>query len=179
MINSIEVVNGMMGADEMLYIKKVLFCTDFSSNAQFAFQFALSEASRFSKCTLHLLHVIPEVEAQFWKTYLYEIDGIDEKAKQDMQTKINEDYLSYIPEQISFHVEIRMGKDYQTILEYAKEIDSDLIVIGRQGQSNLRKVLFGNVTEKVTRHAECPVLVIPLVYQTKKRPDPSVQEKGD
>ncbi|MBN2326050.1 MAG: universal stress protein [Candidatus Omnitrophica bacterium] len=159
----------MTGADHLSCVcKRILFCTDFSSNAQFAFQFALSEASRFPNCTLHLLHVIPEVEAQFWKTYLYEIDGIDEKAKQDTQDKIAEDYLPHIPERISSHVEIRVGKDYQTILEYAREIDCDLIVIGRQGQSNLRKVLFGNVTEKVTRHAECPVLVVPLVYQTKQ-----------
>ena len=62
--------------------QKILFCTDFSENADYAFDFAVDAAVRRPGCTLYLLHVIPETDAQFWKTYLYEVENVDQKAKQ-------------------------------------------------------------------------------------------------
>jgi nucleotide-binding universal stress UspA family protein len=149
--------------------KRILFCTDFSDNAEFAFDFAIDIAERNTDCTLFLLHVIPEVEAQFWKSYIYETDDIDEKAKQDIDNKVAEVYLPRIPHTIHHEFTCRVGKDYMEILDFAQEENVDLIIIGRQGQSSFRKVLFGNVTEKITRHAECPVLVIPLCFQKKTK----------
>ena len=54
--------------------QRILFCTDFSRNADLAFSFALDLARRTPGTLLYLLHVIPEPEAQFWKTYLYEVE---------------------------------------------------------------------------------------------------------
>ncbi len=147
--------------------QRILFCTDFSSNADFAFEFAVDIAARSPDCILYLFHVIPEPEAQFWKTYIYEVENIDEKAKQDMDAKLSESYLSRIPSGIRYEVEFRIGKDYMQILDFAKEKNIDLIIIGRHGQSAFGKVLFGNVTEKITRHAECPVLMIPLSFEKR------------
>ena len=64
---------------------------------------------------------------------------------------------------------MRIGKDYLKILEFAEEKNIDLIIIGRQGRSSLGKVLFGNVTEIITRKANCAVLVIPLSFENKER----------
>ena len=61
----------------------------------------------------------------------------------------------------------RVGKDWQEILAFAKEKQIDLIVMGRHGRSALQKTLFGNVTEKITRKADCAVLVVPLSYQKR------------
>lgn len=147
--------------------KRILFCTDFSENADFAFDFAVDSATRRPGCVLYLLHVIPEPDAQFWKTYLYEVDDVDGKAKRDIDAQIAETYRPRVPEGVDFQVEIRIGKDAATILEFAKEKDIDLIVIGRQGRSSIETVLFGNVTEKVVRKANCAVVVIPLSFKRK------------
>ncbi|MGC9052773.1 MAG: universal stress protein, partial [Candidatus Hydrogenedens sp.] len=72
---------------------KVLFCTDFSENADIAFQHALDIVLRRPGSLLIILHVIPEPEAEFWKTYVYEIDDIDKKAKQDIDENIRQSYL--------------------------------------------------------------------------------------
>ena len=148
--------------------RRILFCTDFSENADLAFDYAVDAARRRPGSELHILHVIPEPEAQFWKTYLYEVEGIDEKAKADMDERIKASYLSRAPEGVDVRVAIRMGKDYQAILEYASEENADLIIIGRQGHSGLETVLFGNVTEKVVRKADCVVLVVPLSSKGKR-----------
>lgn len=152
--------------------RKILFCTDFSKNAEFAFQFAVDAALRRPGCELYLLHVIPETDAQFWKTYVYEVDDVDNKAKRDIDEHIAQAYLSKLPEGVQLKVEYRVGKDWQEILAFAKEKQIDLIVMGRHGHSALQKPLFGNVTEKITRKADCAVLVVPLSFQERLEHSP-------
>ncbi len=147
--------------------KKILFCTDFSKNAEFAFHFALDAASRETDSELHLLHVIPESDAQFWKSYIYEVEDVDEKAKHDIDNHIDQTYRKFVPRDQNFIAQFKVGNAVQEILHYAKEHEMDLIVIGRQGQSALGTTLFGKITEKICRHAECSVLVIPRTYQER------------
>jgi nucleotide-binding universal stress UspA family protein len=147
--------------------QRILFCTDFSENADFAFDYAIDSAVRRPGCTFYLLHVIPEPDAQFWKNYLYEVDDVDNKAKHDIDARLAESYLNRVPKDVDLQVEMRVGQDSQEILAFAREKNIDLIIIGRQGRSSLGKVLFGNVTEKITRKADCAVLVIPLSFRPK------------
>ena len=77
---------------------------------------------------------------------------------------------------MNLEVEVRIGKDYLKILEFAEEKNVDLIIIGRQGRSTLGKVFFGSVTEKVARKAKCAVLVIPLSYEKTHPSDPTSAE---
>jgi nucleotide-binding universal stress UspA family protein len=46
------------------------------------------------------------------------------------------------------------------ILNYAKEADADLIIIGTKGMTGIEKFLMGSVASKVVSHAHCPVLAI-------------------
>lgn len=141
--------------------RQILFCTDFSENADYAFELALDAAVRRPESTLHVLHVIPEPDAQFWKTYIYEVEHVDAKARRDIDEKLARDYLSRVPEGVRVEVHIRIGRDYGEILRFAAERAVDLIIVGRHGHSALDHVLFGSVTEKVVRKADCPVLVVP------------------
>jgi nucleotide-binding universal stress UspA family protein len=141
--------------------KKILFCTDFSENADRAFVFAVNSAVRNVGCELHLLHVIPEPPAQFWKGYIYEVDeDVDARAKREIDAKLAEAYVPRVPADVKLVVAMRIGEARHKILEYAAEQDVDLIVLGRQGAGAVGKILFGNVTERVVRKADCPVLVI-------------------
>jgi nucleotide-binding universal stress UspA family protein len=151
--------------------RKILFCTDFSKNAEFAFQFAVDAALRRPGCELYLLHVVPETDAQFWKNYIYEVDNVDNKAKRDIDQRIEETYRSKLPTGLELKVEFRVGRDWQEILNFANEQDIDLIVMGRQGKGSLQTALFGNVTEKVARKADCAVLIVPLSFEEKLERD--------
>lgn len=146
-------------------LNRILFCTDFSENADYAFKFATDAAMRRPGCELYMLHVIPESESQFWKTYIYEVDDVDNKAKKDIDEKIKAAYIDNLPDGIDLKIHCVVGKDSETILDFAKENNIDLIVMGRHGHSSFQKALFGNVTEKVVRKADCAVLVIPMSFQ--------------
>ena len=142
--------------------RKILFCTDFSENADRAFAFAVNTAVRNAGCELHLLHVIPEPPAQFWKGYIYEVDeDVDARAKREIDEKLAETYRPRVPEGVKLLIAMRIGEAGHEILDYAKERDVDLVIVGRQGAGTVGKLLFGNVTDRVVRKAPCPVLVIP------------------
>ena len=130
--------------------KRILLLHDFSENAGTAFGHGLDLARHWPGSVLYLLHVIPEQESQFWRTYIYGADfNVDEKAKQDLDAKVDAEYRSRVPKNIDFRVEFRIGRDYQKILEFADSIQADLLVIGRQGSNHLRNFFFGSVAERV------------------------------
>jgi nucleotide-binding universal stress UspA family protein len=145
-------------------IQRILFCTDFSESADAAFDFAVDAAVRRPGSTLHVLHVIHEPDAQFWKSYLYEVDRVDEQAKKTIDAKIAAAYLSRVPPGVSVKVDVRIGPDAAAVLEFAQAMRADLIVLGRHGHGGVSKALFGSVAEKVVRKADCAVLVVPLSY---------------
>ena len=61
---------------------------------------------------------------------------------------------------------IREGAVVPMILEEARAIAADLIVIGTHGRSGFDRFLLGSVTEKVLRKAKCAVMTVPPADQT-------------
>jgi nucleotide-binding universal stress UspA family protein len=59
-------------------------------------------------------------------------------------------------------VSVRQGFISQEILQAARDIPADLIVMGTHGASGLERWLLGSVAENVFRHAACPVLTVPF-----------------
>jgi nucleotide-binding universal stress UspA family protein len=52
------------------------------------------------------------------------------------------------------------GSPAPVILEVARDRQADLIVMGTVGMSAVERVLLGSVSDKVSRHANCPVLLV-------------------
>jgi universal stress protein A len=52
------------------------------------------------------------------------------------------------------------GDPAHEVVAFAKRDGFDLVVIGTHGRTGLKHMLLGSVTEKVVRHAPCPVLVV-------------------
>jgi nucleotide-binding universal stress UspA family protein len=141
--------------------KKILFCTDFSATSQKAFHYALNISCGNPGCELVILHVVPEPDAQFWKTYIYEVDKIDEKAKTDIDEKVHRVYLSQIPAEIPYSIKMAVGNINTAILETAENENASLIIMGRESSSVWQSRFLGKTTEHIARKAVCPVMIIP------------------
>ncbi|MCJ8014070.1 universal stress protein [Paenibacillus sp. KQZ6P-2] len=63
-------------------------------------------------------------------------------------------------EGVNFNVEMIQGAPAETILNYAKDKGSDVIVIGSRGLGGIREFVLGSVSHNVVQHARIPVLVI-------------------
>jgi len=48
----------------------------------------------------------------------------------------------------------------ETVLRVAKDEGCDLIVMGNRGETEVEVFSLGSIAEKVSRHAECPVLIV-------------------
>jgi nucleotide-binding universal stress UspA family protein len=56
---------------------------------------------------------------------------------------------------------VKEGEFTDTILEAAKEVNADIIVIGSHSRRWLEEILMGSVTEKVLQHTLIPLLIVP------------------
>ncbi len=52
------------------------------------------------------------------------------------------------------------GHPAETICRIAEDEKHDLIIMGRRGLSGVSSFFLGSVSDKVTHHAVCPVLVV-------------------
>jgi nucleotide-binding universal stress UspA family protein len=55
---------------------------------------------------------------------------------------------------------LHLGRADHRIVQTAKDLKADLIVLGTHGRTGLARVLLGSVAEHVTRHAPCDVLTV-------------------
>ncbi len=52
------------------------------------------------------------------------------------------------------------GRPYEAIVDAARQMNADLIVVGSHGRTGIERLLMGSVTERVIGHADCAVLVV-------------------
>ncbi len=55
---------------------------------------------------------------------------------------------------------IKEGKPAEMIIKTIGEENIDLVVMGASGKHGLNRFIMGSVSERVTRSAKCPVLVV-------------------
>ena len=143
--------------------KKVLFCTDFSENADYAFDFAYGIAKR-DEGLLYILHVIPYNPHQAYAESFItteDLKKIQKAVEEDTANNYKKRYEKEIEEGIPYEFVTKSGREDEEILTFAKQENVDIIVMGTHGRSGIEHVFFGSVAEKVLRHSPFPVFVIP------------------
>lgn len=61
---------------------------------------------------------------------------------------------------VLFYQKILCGNEGFKLVHFAKSNQSDLIVMGSRGQSNVREFVLGSVSHYVTQKSQIPVLII-------------------
>jgi nucleotide-binding universal stress UspA family protein len=143
-------------------VKKILWPTDFSSNAEKALPYVASLSDKY-QTEVHVLYVIEELgyhEAwygEFDKSHIEKIQKWeDEKAKERLN-QICSKYLKGCPLYVR-HVAI--GDPAQEILKLVEKQKVDMVVMATHGQKG--HFSFGSVTEKVVRHCPVTVVTVPI-----------------
>jgi nucleotide-binding universal stress UspA family protein len=156
----------MKGDEKMMEYpkyKKVLFCTDFSENSDYAFEFAYGIAKR-DEGLLYILHVIPHHPNQD-RVMGYVSKDILRNVQKDLEQELDDTYKDHykkkIEDTLRFEVISKSGREDEEILTFAKDENVDIIVVGTHGKTGIEHVFFGSVAEKVLRRSPFPVFVIP------------------
>ncbi len=145
----------------MIDLHRILVPTDFSKFSQSALVYAAAFAEKF-QAELTLLHVVQDL-ALFIPDMVTVTPPITPTVQEltsavqcAFDTLIKDNHLDQFP----LRREVREGTPFYEIIRYAREADTDLIVMGTHGHTGLAHVLLGSVTEKVVRKAPCPVLTV-------------------
>jgi nucleotide-binding universal stress UspA family protein len=147
-------------------MKKILVPTDFSKEAQIATEVARDIAKKAGS-ELTLLHVIEaasggsfnvEGETKFGgdpEEKLFNLSLI-KKAKKQMEALL----ANPIFNGIKVKGELKMGTPFHGMRTIITEKKVDLVVMGTAGKTKVDEMIIGTNTEKVVRHAQCPVLTV-------------------
>lgn len=147
-------------------MKKILVPIDFSEASVNALKVACQLALRFD-AGLYLLHVnemipyvIPVTEYAYTATAV-DIETYNKERYEHIQ-QLKKNVLREAPySNLDITVAVEAGVMVPVVKKVAEEEFADLIVMGTLGASGWREVLVGSNTERVIRHAPCPVMVIP------------------
>jgi len=147
----------------MVTYKNILFCTDFSANAQAALPYAIDLAKKYG-AALHLLHVYQDAghiaEFELSSDTKSDYIRVAQLMGKEMEERLDALCQQIVKELGSCERKMVRGKAYIEIVRYAKEMGTDLIVMGSHGLSGLEHVLFGSTAERVLRESPCNVLIV-------------------
>ncbi|MCP3873274.1 MAG: universal stress protein [Desulfobacteraceae bacterium] len=157
-------------------VKRILYATDLSENAKYAFGYAADLAQRYD-ASITILFVMESIN------HTVEIQ-VKEIMGQEEWDKLKADKLEYLNQKIISRIEnfckemndqfdscrllvedikITKGNPTDEILTISKDINADMIVMGSYGHNILQSaLLIGGTARKVVQSSEIPVLVVRL-----------------
>ena len=146
-------------------MKNILVALDGSEPASRALALAADLAVRYG-AALHLVHVTPRpmVVSDELKEFA-RTEGVDLPVAVEMsglgQSIIAAGRALAIRQNAhNVKADVLSGDAAERLLEYARGQAIDLIVLGRRGVGQIRGLLMGSVSWKVTSLAECAVLTV-------------------
>lgn len=127
-----------------------------------AAQFARDQRARLSICTV----VDPAKAAAmaFGEATMAAacLDALDEEGK-----ALLEGAAVQVRDISPAEVQLLEGPTVESIIDYAKTLGADMLVIGSHGRTGLPRLFLGSVAEGVLRHAAIPVMVVRQVPVTQ------------
>jgi nucleotide-binding universal stress UspA family protein len=166
-------------------VKKILYATDLSENARYAFAYAVSLANLYN-ASITFIHVLSEIPNILDKSV---IGYISEERWEEIKSQHVEEAREAIIGKKRDHLAIRdalhhfsenlkensEGEDFVTdeiivvrgnpveeIIKYSEEKNCDLIVMGTHGHGTLADAMMGSTARRVLRRSRKPVLVVRL-----------------
>jgi nucleotide-binding universal stress UspA family protein len=151
-------------------MKKVLIALDYDPTAQKIAEAGYNLAKAMNARTI-LLHVIsdPVYYSSLNYSPIMGFDGFNsidtiqpETADELKKTAQNflEESKKFLGDE-SIETVVSSGEFGDTILETARKLNADIIVLGTHGRKGLDKILVGSVTENVLRKSLIPLYIIP------------------
>jgi nucleotide-binding universal stress UspA family protein len=147
----------------MVQVKKMAFSTDFSENADQAFELAFDLAKKY-RARLFLVHVVPPLvfPSPTMEEFISEqanyqfIEQVIQRSMEQMESS----YVQRMGDYNDVQVRVLSGHPASELLNFIDQEQLDLIVMGTHGFTGLAHFFLGSTAEKVVRRANCSVLTV-------------------
>lgn len=159
----------------MVSVKNIMVTTDLSVASYSAMEYAAWLAKK-EKANVTLFYSVDNLPTVAYHTVDLTFDKFREEILAYERKKLKE-FANAFKSTFSgkFQTVITEGNAAQSIVQYAKENDIDLIVMSTHGRTGIQHMLLGSVAERVVRTSQCPVLTVKstegVEISEKKRKD--------
>ena len=146
----------------MIAIRNILVATDFSAPSEAALVYGRNFARTFL-ANLHVLHVVDDVASRVVDLTgaMPNLGQLQMELEADAQQRLH----AFLTDDDRQSLKVRAAtatsaSPAQAILNYAKEAEIDLLIIGTHGRTGMARLFMGSVAQQVVRLAPCPVLTV-------------------
>ena len=129
-------------------MKRILTATDLSARSDRAFERAL-ELTEKTGAELHVLYVIDEDLPSRVSTDLSHAARTDINKRLTAKGKVD-----------SAVVHVEMGQPWKVVVEKARDLKADLIIVGTHKNRGIAELFAGTTLERVAKYSETPVLLV-------------------
>lgn len=134
---------------------RIVVGIDGSAGAARALEWAVEEA-KLRGATVELVHVwqVPYVDGLAYTTA-----ALDPRELEQAAVAVAEEAASQHRDAVPIDVHVASGAPASVLLAEAK--GADLLVVGSRGRGGFAGLLLGSVSQQVSHHAPCPVVIVP------------------
>ena len=140
-------------------IKKIVTPVDFNSVTAKLVEYAVYVAGRLG-AEINFCHVIEPISMGDMMLGSPSFQEFEQKKKAHTEERMSNILDDNKAKCAKCSGKILQGEVVDEIVNYAKEEDADLIIMGTHGAKGLEKILLGKVAERVMQNAHCPCLVM-------------------
>jgi nucleotide-binding universal stress UspA family protein len=137
----------------MIVLKHILVATDFGPAADAALAYGRALARNFG-ATLHVLHV---AENFFLRPTAADPHTLKAAVARRLEDCLTAEDRSGLRARAMVETSDHPA---DAIIDYARQADIDLVIMGTQGRTGMSQLFVGSVAERVVRTAPCPVLTV-------------------
>jgi nucleotide-binding universal stress UspA family protein len=142
----------------MILLNSVLVAFDFSEPSTHALTYGHNLARVFGG-RLHVLHVADVISTSAAQFYPDGPGDPEAKATNVALGQLQDVLAAEGANTATAAVRVSPNAAH-AIVDHAKKIHADIIIVGTHGRSGVSRLLMGSVAEHVVRSAPCPVLVV-------------------
>jgi len=135
---------------------RILHANDGSDHAFHALSLALQMAKQ-DEADLHMVSV---EEIPYLPETIEEVREETGVAARRFHTVVNRAREMADQEGVKLHTHVLAGHPVRDIVDLARDLKADLLVVGGSGHSALYGRLIGSRADRIVHHAPCPVLVV-------------------
>jgi nucleotide-binding universal stress UspA family protein len=139
--------------------KCIMLPIDFSEHCDRAAEYAAWFA-RMSGAPLHVVHVIGNPADPIYEPIEVVHWDLVSHAEKKARTLLEATAQRCLPPDVVREFHVFDGDPYAKLIAAVESIKPDLIVMSSHGRSSIGHLLIGSATEKMVRHAPCPVFVV-------------------
>ena len=133
-------------------LKKILCAVDLKDSVNPAVEYA-KMLSELSGASISAIYVVSSRSA--YENLQVPVEGIWSRARGDMDAFVEKQFPG-----MDVNGLIYEGRPAEKIVEIAKELGVDMIVMGTHAREGLDRLFFGSVANEVVKSAKCPVMTI-------------------